>query len=137
MDVLNCKSCKRLFNYIGGPMICPACRDKLEKKFLEVREFIRDNPGKNIAEISTEMDVSVQQIKTWIRQERLSFTAESNVTIECEKCGRPIRTGKYCEKCKKNLVNTLQGLYDHETPSMRREKEVDRMRHLDELKNHF
>ena len=33
MEVMNCRNCKRLFNYITGPMICPACKDKLEKKF--------------------------------------------------------------------------------------------------------
>ena len=26
MEVMNCRSCKRLFNYITGPMICPACK---------------------------------------------------------------------------------------------------------------
>ena len=31
MEVMNCRNCKRLFNYITGPMICPACKDKLEK----------------------------------------------------------------------------------------------------------
>ena len=24
MEVMNCRNCKRLFNYITGPMICPA-----------------------------------------------------------------------------------------------------------------
>ena len=49
MEVMNCRNCKRLFNYITGPMICPACKDKLEKKFGEVKQFIRENPNKNIA----------------------------------------------------------------------------------------
>lgn len=46
MEVMNCRNCKRLFNYITGPMICPACKDKLEKKFGEVKQFIRENPNK-------------------------------------------------------------------------------------------
>lgn len=137
MEVMNCRSCKRLFNYISGPMICSACREKLEKKFIEVKQYIRENPDRNISEISQEMDVSIQQLKTWVRQERLSFTADSNVTIECEQCGAPIKTGRYCEKCKKSMVNTLEGLYGHDTPSMQRQRETDKMRHLSQLKDGF
>ena len=36
MDVRNCKECGRLFNYIGGQRLCPACKDKLEEKFAQV-----------------------------------------------------------------------------------------------------
>ena len=36
MEVKNCKKCRRLFNYISGPSICPQCREELEKKFQEV-----------------------------------------------------------------------------------------------------
>ena len=30
MDVRSCRNCGRLFNYLQGPPICPACRKKLE-----------------------------------------------------------------------------------------------------------
>ena len=33
MDVKNCRKCKRLFNYIGGQQICPACREAIEAEF--------------------------------------------------------------------------------------------------------
>ena len=130
MEVTNCRSCKKLFNYISGQRLCPACKEKLEKKFLEVKQYIRDNPEKNISEVSTEMDVTIQQLKLWVRQERLSFTEDSNVTIECEKCGAPIRTGRFCEQCKKGLVDTLEGLYRGEEVSRGRTREIDKMRHL-------
>ena len=41
MDVRSCKSCKRLFNYLSGPVICSACVEKLEEKFKEVQEAYR------------------------------------------------------------------------------------------------
>lgn len=130
MEVMNCKNCKRLFNYIGGQMICPSCKDKLEQKFLEVKQYIRENPSKNISEISKEVDVSIHQLKTWVRQERLSFTSESNMTIDCEKCGSPIRTGRFCESCKRNMVNTLDALYKKEDVSKPKRHGSDKMRHL-------
>ena len=40
MDVRTCKSCKRIFNYLSGPIMCPACIEKLEEKFKEVKDYI-------------------------------------------------------------------------------------------------
>ena len=43
------------------------------------------------------MDVSVKQIKLWIRQERLILSKASPDGILCESCGRPIGgSGKFC-----------------------------------------
>ena len=39
MNVRNCKECGRLFNYIAGPPICPACKEELEKKFQKAKEY--------------------------------------------------------------------------------------------------
>lgn len=110
MEVRNCRSCSRLFNYIGGPNICPACREEVEKKYQMVKDYVRDNPGTTIQAIADENDVSPQQIKQWIREERLEFTASSTVTIECEKCGASIRTGRYCKACKDKMATALGGL---------------------------
>lgn len=110
MEVRNCRSCTRLFNYIGGPNICPQCRDELEKKYMVVKDFIRDNPGASIQTVADENDVSTQQIKQWIREERLEFAKDSTVTIECEKCGASIRTGRYCKACKDKMADSLSQL---------------------------
>lgn len=42
MEVRNCRSCGRLFNYMGAPL-CPACQKKLEEKFQEVKAFLEEN----------------------------------------------------------------------------------------------
>src|SRR5574344_1039234 len=107
MEVKNCKECGRLFNYIGGQRLCPACKSKLEDKFVEVKKYIDENKSAQIQDIAENNDVTVQQIKQWIREERLVFTDESVVGIECENCGATIKTGRYCEKCNKDLANNL------------------------------
>lgn len=111
MEVRNCRKCGKIFNYTGGPCLCQTCRAALEEKFQQVKEYIRDNPGNSVVQISEDNDVSVQQIKQWIRQERLVFTENSQVVIECEKCGAPIRTGRFCENCKRKMADTFQGAY--------------------------
>ena len=52
MELMNCKNCKRLFNYIAGDPICPKCKELLEDKFQEVKKYIRENPGSNVDEVA-------------------------------------------------------------------------------------
>ena len=132
MDVKNCRDCGRLFNYITGPRICPSCRDKLEEKFQQVKEYIRDNPNIGMNDIARENEVPMQQIYQWVREERLIFSDDSMVTIDCENCGKSIRTGRFCDKCKDSMINNLNGAY--KKPVMeptKRKHDGDRMRFLD------
>ncbi len=107
MEVRTCKSCGRLFNYISGPVRCPACMEALEKKFQEVKTYIWEHKDATLSQISEDMDVSVGQLRQWVREERLSFSDDSPVGLECEICGATIKTGRYCNNCKGKLNQTL------------------------------
>ena len=52
MNVRNCRKCGKIFNYVSGLPICPACRDEAEKKFQVVKKFIRENPRADIREVA-------------------------------------------------------------------------------------
>ncbi len=134
MDVRNCRGCGRLFNYLSGPPICQACKDSLEGKFQEIREFLRDNPNTTMQVISDDFEVSVAQIRQWVREERLVFSPDSPMGIECEGCGKTIRTGRYCDECKNKVKNDLDRVtnkpkYVQAPPKKTHEK--DKMRFLD------
>ena len=133
MDVISCKNCGRLFNYLQGPPLCQACRKKLEDKFTEVRNYIRENDSATMKEISDAMEISVKQIKQWVREERLTFSSESPVGIECESCGAMIRTGRFCDKCKGTMASNLTKMYAVTPPKEEKAKgkDKDRMRFLD------
>ncbi len=134
MDVRNCRNCGRLFNYLGGQNVCPACRDEIEKKFQDVKEYIRENPHSGIQEIADENGVSTSQIKQWIREERLQFTDDSTVGIECEACGAMIKTGKYCEACKNNMASALSKSIEKPKapePPKEKPKKENKMRFLE------
>ena len=107
MNVRNCKKCGKIFNYVSGPPICMQCREKLEEKFQEVKDYLDENPHATISRVSEEMDVSTKQIKQWIKEERLSLSEATADGVVCEHCGKPIRSGRYCDKCKMQLQNTL------------------------------
>lgn len=134
MDVKNCKSCKRLFNYISGPQICPACASQLEEKFQKVKEYIREVPHATMEAIADENEVSVKQIKQWVREERLTFSDDSPVGLECEMCGAMVRTGRFCEKCKGAMkTNLTRGIDEPQMPKQPGKKtdSRSRMRYLD------
>lgn len=132
MDVRPCKNCKRLFNYLSGPAICTACQEKLEEKFQEVKDYIRENPTASLHNVSEANEVSVKQLKTWVREERLTFSDDSPVGIECMNCGAMIKCGKYCENCKGKMINTLNKSIEVEKPKPEPKKsDGNRMRFLD------
>ncbi|MBE5963147.1 MAG: flagellar protein [Lachnospiraceae bacterium] len=131
MEVRNCKGCGRLFNYSAGTPLCPACMRELEDKFHEVKQYIYDNPGASINQVAEENEVSIQQLKRWVREERLEFSADSAVGLECEGCGKIIRTGRYCGLCKDKLATSLGSAYKAEAPvtsSMNSMKDGAKMR---------
>lgn len=124
MDVRNCKGCGRLFNYIGGTPLCPHCMKQLEEKYAQVKEYIYDNPGATINEVSEANDVSVNQIKKWVREERLSFSDDSPVGIACESCGKTIKTGRFCKECKIKVATEIGSVI--EKPKMPEPKKETR-----------
>jgi len=133
MDVRNCKGCSRLFNYLGGQPLCPECIKALDLKFDEVKEYVYDNPGAGMTEVSEAMDVSINQIKRWIREEKLSFSDEAQVGLECEGCGKMIRTGRFCQDCKTKYVNGFSSITKPKMEPQEKNtfKQAAKMRFLD------
>ena len=110
MNVRNCRNCGRLFNYVTGIVICPACRESQEAKFQEVKANIQDHKGVGIAEVAEVCDVDPAQIRQWLREERLEVTENSALFLNCDSCGAPIRSGRYCDKCKMDLSRSLNSV---------------------------
>ena len=132
MEVRNCKGCGRLFNYMGGTPLCPSCMKLLDEKFEITKEYVRENPHANIQVVADECEVSVPQIKRWIREEKLAFSEESQIGIECEGCGKMIRTGRFCDQCKNRMTNQLNNLYEKPKAEPKKPvREKEKMRFLD------
>ena len=134
MNVRNCRSCRCIFNYVTGPVTCPACREKLEKKFQEVKEYIRENKGVGIPAVAEACEVDAGQIRQWLREERLELSEDSAVFLTCDNCGQPIRSGRFCEKCTLNMTKGFQEVLNsgRQTTSKpeKQEGESARMRFL-------
>lgn len=134
MEVRNCRGCGRLFNYIqGGSYLCPACQAELEDKFDIAKKFIRENVSASMQQVAEAADVSVKQIEKWVREERLTFADDSPIGIACEKCGKMIHSGRFCESCKSSMVSDFAELYEQPKkpePVVKKEAKENKMRFL-------
>lgn len=135
MNVRNCKKCGRIFNYVAGGILCQPCREAMEVKFQEVKEYVRANPGVGIPEVSAACDVEPSQIQQWLREERLEVTESSAIYLNCEGCGASIRSGRYCDKCKTTMTNGFRSVLNASKPKEQpkpagRDKDNPKMRFL-------
>lgn len=104
-DIRNCRRCGRMFNYLGGPPICLDCKNADEEVFKKVKEYLYDNPGASMSQVAMDCEVSVEKIKMFLREGRLEITEGSNIILECERCGKSIRTGRFCVECQNQVQN--------------------------------
>jgi len=121
-----------LFNQLTNEKICPACKQDLEDSFQKVKAYLEEYPNSTVEQVATDNEVSMKQIKQWVREERLVFSEGSLQGVECENCGVMIRTGRYCEECKLKIKGNLMSALDKpkDTTVRRQERERDRMRFL-------
>lgn len=133
MNVVNCKCCGRLFNVLGREKICPSCRKAQEEKFQQVKKYLSERPNSSVEQTATDNDVSVKQIRQWIREERLVLSSATDSGIVCENCGKPICSGRFCDSCKLSMANNLMAAMDkpkRKPTAPEHERDRNRMRFL-------
>ncbi len=108
-DVRNCRRCGRMYNYLGGPPICIDCKNADEEVFKKIKAYLYDYPGATLSQVALDCDVSVEKIKMFLREGRLEITDGANIILECEKCGKSIKTGRFCTECQSQLHHDISG----------------------------
>lgn len=102
-----CKRCKTLFNYMQGDVLCPRCKEKEEEEFKTVRKYLKLNPKSTIHQTVNDTGIPIKTVTKFIRDGRLEITDDSPIGIDCQRCGRMIKTGSYCEECEVELRKEL------------------------------
>ena len=123
-DLRNCRRCGRIYNYIGGPPICLDCRNADEAIFKKIKDYLYDNPGAMLSQVANDCDVSVEKIKMFLKEGRLEITEGANIILECEKCGKAIKTGRFCNECQNQLHSDISGTISK--PPEKHEEEIKR-----------
>jgi len=108
MGIVNCKQCGKIFNY-DGSKICPNCRKAEAENFQKVKDYLYSNPGVSVQDVEEETKVPAKKIIEYLRQGKLEVKGDGNYLLSCEKCGVSIKSGHYCEKCTKEVHDSLSG----------------------------
>lgn len=126
MEVRSCKKCGSLFNFVSGLPLCPACMKEIDDKFPAVKQYIYEHPGVGIQKVSEEKEVPISLIKRWVKEERLEFAEGSAMGVECERCGKMILSGRYCDSCKADMKNQFSSVLKSEPKQKKKiEKETN------------
>ena len=74
MSVIECYLCGKGF-VTTGPKICPACMKRLDALYMDVRDYIRDNPHLrlNVRELAEAMDTDPRDIQALVDMGRLEL----------------------------------------------------------------
>jgi flagellar operon protein (TIGR03826 family) len=102
----NCPECGRIFGYLGRNL-CPECIDKEEKEFQAVRKYVRDHPGSGVFDVAEAIDIDEEKILQFLRDGRLQSRGFQG-TLECERCGKKITGGRYCENCRGQMDASIR-----------------------------
>lgn len=108
MEIITCKKCGTICQYVSGPRICANCKKLEEDIFREVKEFLRENKGATLEQVSSGTGASVKLITRFLREGRLQVSEQSPMKIGCERCGTPIAGGRYCKACSEAIQGDLQ-----------------------------
>lgn len=103
MAARQCLKCRTLFNYYSGDPICPRCKEELEGSFKIVRKFLRQYPNSTIGQTEEATGVPAKYITKFIRDGRLELSTDSPIGIDCQRCGKNIHIGHYCEECETEI----------------------------------
>ena len=124
-DLRNCRRCDKLFVYTGIPL-CRQCIDEDEEIFERVKEYIESHPKCTTIEVAEALDVPMEKILQFLREGKLELSKENtNILLGCERCGRPIPTGRYCSECASFIEKEfMKGL---KSPGLQRHREKERM----------
>ncbi|GGF87559.1 hypothetical protein GCM10010912_36090 [Paenibacillus albidus] len=106
MNLDNCQRCGRL--YVKNLMeLCQPCIKELEHEYEICVNYLRENRGTNIQELSDATEISIKEITRFIREGRISIANAPNMMYPCEVCGTLIREGHMCDSCRSRLRKDL------------------------------
>lgn len=112
-DTLNiprvCKKCGGVMVFQGlGEYQCEECGELAYDDYGKVRNYIEENKGATAAQIENAIGVSQKTIRSLLREGRLEVAEGSRTFLQCDICGKPIRSGRFCPECETKMHRKLE-----------------------------
>lgn len=102
---IECEKCKGdLEGVDAGRYRCVACGHINRDSIRKIRDYSDEHGAQPAVVIARETGVSRSAVEYFLLDESLEIPEWSEVTINCQKCGAAIRTGRLCENCKRQMT---------------------------------
>ena len=75
---------------------------------MKVRDYVLSNPHSDLKTVAEETNVDEKLILGFLREKRIRVTDELEGSLKCEKCHKPINTGRLCEDCRKQFLSVIK-----------------------------
>ncbi len=108
MSIRNCPECGRIFEFVFNDL-CPECFKNEENESEAIVNYLKDNPGAGISEISQATGIGADKIIKMLKSGRLINVCEQHdiKLLTCERCGKPIANGSFCLQCRDSMTRVL------------------------------
>jgi uncharacterized protein YjaG (DUF416 family) len=73
-EVKNCRMCNMIFSTQDGALLCKKCQMEEEKTFRVIRDYLYENPGASVQDLSIQFNVNVRRISEYVRNGRFDIT---------------------------------------------------------------
>jgi flagellar operon protein (TIGR03826 family) len=102
LNVDNCPKCGAVFDK-NLRNLCPACTSALNETVRKLDDYMWKHQRATTQQLHESTGVSLEQIYTFMKEDRLRTRLYPNLTYPCEKCGSGIRDAKICYRCANEL----------------------------------
>lgn len=104
-----CEKCGGVMIFKGvGEYECEKCGAIAYDDYGKVRLYIEGHRGANMSEIEAATGVHQRAIRQMLKESRLEVMENSKMFLQCESCGRAIRSGRFCPECEAKYHRSLE-----------------------------
>ena len=103
-----CPKCGGRYIFQGaGRYVCEKSSNETYDDFGKIKAYIDEHGASPGIVISEATGVPIAKINRYLRQGRIEIPDGSGEYIPCEKCGQPIRYGRFCPACAAQLAKSI------------------------------
>lgn len=95
-----CDACGGNLEYRGlGRYRCLECGKELLDDYGKIKKYFEKHGPTPVLQIARDTGISKEKIKILLKRGTAELPVGSSFSLKCEKCGMPIRYGRYCTVC--------------------------------------
>jgi|GEM_PF-284553 len=113
LNVANCPRCGKVFQKNLRNQ-CQDCSREMDNKLNGVLDYMRKNHRATNEQAAEATGVGVEQLITWMKENKLLLSEYPNLHYACSSCKAPIRKHKLCMKCSVRIQHDILQLNEME-----------------------